>query len=83
MAAILFYLGAVLLMQDGKKRYREEQFGPVVPPEDIKTALEYVITSAHGQQVSIFSKNPDRIGTLVDTLLVDQANRSVRIRTKV
>ena len=61
---MLFYLGMVILMQDGKKRYCEEQFGPLVPLED-KTALEYVITSAHRQQESIFSKNPDRIGTLV------------------
>ena len=52
--------------------YREEQFGPIVPVmpfEDIETALEYVITSEHGQQVSIFSEDPDRIGTLADPLV--------------
>ena len=51
------------------KLYREEQFGPVVPVmpfEDLETALEYVITSEHGQQVSIFSSSPDQIGRLVD-----------------
>ena len=43
------------------KLYREEQFGPVVPVmpfDDLETALEYVITSEHGQQVSIFSSDP-------------------------
>ena len=54
------------------KLYREEQFGPVVPVmpfEDIETALQYVITSEHGQQVSIFGTNPDQIGRLVDPLV--------------
>ena len=54
------------------KLYREEQFGPVVPVmpfEDLETALDYVITSEHGQQVSIFSADPDRIGSLVDPLV--------------
>ena len=54
------------------KLYREEQFGPIVPVmpfEDLETALEYVITSEHGQQVSIFSSNPDLIGRLVDPLV--------------
>jgi acyl-CoA reductase-like NAD-dependent aldehyde dehydrogenase len=54
------------------KLYREEQFGPVVPVmpfEDIETALEYVITSEHGQQVSIFGSDPDEIGRLVDPLV--------------
>ena len=52
--------------------YREEQFGPIVPVmpfEDIETALEYIITSEHGQQVSIFSTDPDKIGALVDPLV--------------
>ena len=46
--------------------YREEQFGPIVPVmpfEDLETALEYVITSEHGQQVSIFSEDPEGSGT--------------------
>ena len=54
------------------KLYREEQFGPVIPVmsfEDIETALEYVITSDHGQQVSIFGSNPEQIGALVDPLV--------------
>jgi acyl-CoA reductase-like NAD-dependent aldehyde dehydrogenase len=52
--------------------YREEQFGPVIPIapfDDIETALQYVITSEHGQQVSIFGSAPDEIGKLVDPLV--------------
>ena len=52
--------------------YREEQFGPIVPVvpfDDIDTALNYVITSEHGQQVSIFSEDPATIGRLVDPLV--------------
>jgi glyceraldehyde-3-phosphate dehydrogenase (NADP+) len=49
--------------------FREEQFGPVAPFEAVEMALEYVITSEHGQQVSIFSADPDRIGALVDPLV--------------
>ena len=52
--------------------YREEQFGPVIPVmpfADIETALDYVVTSDHGQQVSIFGTDPDQIGRLVDPLV--------------
>jgi glyceraldehyde-3-phosphate dehydrogenase (NADP+) len=68
----LFYPAVVYPVREGMKLYREEQFGPVVPVmpfEDIETALDYVVTSDHGQQVSIFSSSPDRIGTLVDPLV--------------
>jgi glyceraldehyde-3-phosphate dehydrogenase (NADP+) len=71
-AGTLFYPAVVFPVSEGMKLYREEQFGPVVPVmpfEDLETALDYVITSEHGQQVSIFSGNPDRIGTLVDPLV--------------
>ena len=40
-----------------------------VRSSDIETALEYVITSDHGQQVSIFGSDPDQIGKLVDPLV--------------
>ena len=71
-AGTLFYPAVVFPVQEGMKLYREEQFGPVVPVmpfEDIETALQYVITSEHGQQVSIFGTNPDQIGRLVDPLV--------------
>lgn len=68
----LFYPAVLFPVKEGMRLYREEQFGPVIPVmpfEDIETALEYVITSDHGQQVSIFSSNPEQIGTLVDPLV--------------
>src|SRR5215207_8718839 len=68
----LFYPAVVYPVREGMMLYREEQFGPIVPVmpfEEIETALEYVITSEHGQQVSIFSEDPDRIGKLVDPLV--------------
>ena len=70
--ATLFYPAVVYPVAEGMMLYREEQFGPIVPVmpfEEIETALEYVITSEHGQQVSIFSSNPDLIGQLVDPLV--------------
>ncbi|MFE1634374.1 aldehyde dehydrogenase family protein, partial [Acinetobacter baumannii] len=57
---------------EGMRLYREEQFGPVVPVavyDDIETVLDYVTTSDHGQQVSIFGSDPAQIGHLVDTLV--------------
>ena len=60
--------GGRLSREEGMKLYREEQFGPVVPVmpfEDLETALEYVITSEHGQQVSIFSSSPIRLAALL------------------
>ncbi|MCF2522311.1 NADP-dependent glyceraldehyde-3-phosphate dehydrogenase [Bradyrhizobium sp. G127] len=68
----LFYPAVVYPVKDGMALYREEQFGPIVPVmafDDIDTALDYVITSEHGQQVSIFSEDPATIGKLVDPLV--------------
>ena len=68
----LFRPAVVYPVADGMKLYREEQFGPIVavaPFDDINTALDYVITSEHGQQVSIFSSNPLVVGKLVDPLV--------------
>jgi aldehyde dehydrogenase (NAD+) len=71
-AGTLFYPAVVYPVEEGMKLYREEQFGPVVPVmpfEDLEMALKYVTTSEHGQQVSIFSSNPDQVGRLVDPLV--------------
>ena len=68
----LFRPAVVYPVREGMKLYREEQFGPIVPVmlyDDVETALEYVITSDHGQQVSIFGSNPEEIGALVDPLV--------------
>lgn len=68
----LFYPAVVYPVAEGMLLYREEQFGPIVPImpfDDIDTALDYVITSEHGQQVSIFSEDAETIGRLVDPLV--------------
>ncbi|MFX8445284.1 aldehyde dehydrogenase family protein, partial [Acinetobacter baumannii] len=67
-AGTLFYPSVVYPVKEGMLLYREEQFGPIVPVmafDDIDTALDYVITSEHGQQVSIFSDDAETIGRLV------------------
>jgi aldehyde dehydrogenase (NAD+) len=68
----LFYPAVVFPVREGMQLYREEQFGPVIPVmpfRDVETALQYVITSEHGQQVSIFGSDPGEIGALVDPLV--------------
>jgi glyceraldehyde-3-phosphate dehydrogenase (NADP+) len=68
----LFYPAVVYPVSEGMQLYREEQFGPIIPVapfDDIETALDYVITSEHGQQVSIFGRDPAQIGALVDPLV--------------
>jgi len=70
--ATLYRPAVVYPVGEGMKLYREEQFGPIVPVmpfDEIETALDYVITSEHGQQVSIFGSNPEEIGVLVDPLV--------------
>jgi acyl-CoA reductase-like NAD-dependent aldehyde dehydrogenase len=68
----LFYPAVVYPVSEGMTLYREEQFGPLIPVmpfDDVETALDYVITSDHGQQVSIFGNDPVQIGALVDPLV--------------
>lgn len=68
----LYYPAVVYPVSEGMRLYREEQFGPVVPVmpfDDIDVALDYVATSDHGQQVSIFGSNPDEIARMVDPLV--------------
>jgi len=59
----LFYPAVVYPVREGMKLYREEQFGPVVPVmafDEVQEAIDYVITSDHGQQVSIFGSDANR-----------------------
>ncbi|WP_157267857.1 NADP-dependent glyceraldehyde-3-phosphate dehydrogenase [Azohydromonas aeria] len=59
-------------VREGMKLYREEQFGPLVPVadfEDVEEALQYVVTSEHGQQVSLFGSDPAQLGALIDPLV--------------
>jgi glyceraldehyde-3-phosphate dehydrogenase (NADP+) len=68
----LFQPAVVFPVKEGMKLYREEQFGPVVPVapfEDIEQALDYIISSDYGQQVSLFGSDPHQIAALVDPLV--------------
>lgn len=52
--------------------YHEEQFGPVVPIrsfKDIQEPIDSIVNSNYGQQVSLFSSNPDTLAPLIDSLV--------------
>ncbi|MDF3077824.1 MAG: NADP-dependent glyceraldehyde-3-phosphate dehydrogenase [Sphingobacteriaceae bacterium] len=71
------YPAIVYPINSKMKLYREEQFGPVIPVipfDDLEEPIEYLIESTHGQQVSVFSNNPDVIASLIDPL-VNQVSR--------
>jgi glyceraldehyde-3-phosphate dehydrogenase (NADP+) len=56
----------------GMRLYSEEQFGPVVPIcpfSDFDEAMNYVIQSNYGQQVSLFGSDPEIIADLLDPLV--------------
>lgn len=68
----LFYPAVLYPVTQDMNLYREEQFGPLIPVapfREVDTALEYVITSDHGQQVSVFGADAAQIGRLVDSLV--------------
>ena len=71
-AGTLFYPAVVYPVTPAMRLYREEQFGPLVPLmsfENPDVALDYVATSEHGQQVSLFARDPDLIGRMADSLV--------------
>jgi len=65
-----FFFPAVLYPVNNRmKVYYEEQFGPVVPivPFDSEEdAIDYVVNSNFGQQLSIFGKDSKAIARLID-----------------
>lgn len=73
-----FFFPAILYPVNSKmKVYSEEQFGPIVPIvpfNDEKEAIEYVVNSNFGQQLSIFSQSSKTIGRMVD-LFSNQVGR--------
>ncbi len=78
MASIVFP-AIVYPVNSQMKLYREEQFGPVIPIvpfESIEEPIQYQIDSVHGQQVSIFSNDPQEISDLIDPFvnLVSRVN---------
>lgn len=73
-----FFYPAVLYPVNSKmKVYDEEQFGPVVPIVPFKNdseAIQYVVNSNFGQQVSIFGNDSKRIAAMMDAF-VNQVGR--------
>ncbi len=60
-----FYPAIVSPVSAEMRLYYEEQFGPVIPIipfEDDDEAIRYVVDSPFGQQLSLFGKDPQRIG---------------------
>jgi len=68
----LFFPAVVYPVNDKMKLYREEQFGPVVPIaayNRVEEAINYVVESDYGQQVSIFGKDAKQMASLIDPLV--------------
>lgn len=72
-AAKSFFSPAVLYPVTREMRlYNEEQFGPVIPVvpyDDIREPIEYVVASNYGQQASIFGRDTILLAQLVDSLV--------------
>jgi glyceraldehyde-3-phosphate dehydrogenase (NADP+) len=65
-----FYPAVLYPVNEKMKVFYEEQFGPVVPivPFDkIEEAIDYVVNSNFGQQVSIFGKDSKTVARLIDS----------------
>jgi glyceraldehyde-3-phosphate dehydrogenase (NADP+) len=72
-----FYPAVVYPVNKEMRLYYEEQFGPVVPIvpfDEDDEAIEYVLNSNFGQQVSIFGTDSRRIARLIDAF-VNQMGR--------
>jgi glyceraldehyde-3-phosphate dehydrogenase (NADP+) len=68
----------VFPVKPGMRLYVEEQFGPIVPIvvyNEVEEVLSYIRQSRFGQQVSIFGRDEQIIGRLIDQL----ANQVCRI----
>jgi glyceraldehyde-3-phosphate dehydrogenase (NADP+) len=64
-----FYPAVLCPVKPDMRLYHEEQFGPlvpVVPYRDVQQAIDYVLDSDFGQQLSIFGTDSKEIGRLVD-----------------
>jgi glyceraldehyde-3-phosphate dehydrogenase (NADP+) len=73
----LFSPAVVAPVTADMRLWREEQFGPVVPVArftDVAEPLDYIVSSNFGQQVSLFGRDPEAIGALIDPL-VNQVSR--------
>lgn len=72
-----FYPALLYPINSSMRIYSEEQFGPIVPIipfSDDKEAIDYVVNSNFGQQVSIFGTDSVRVAALMDAF-VNQVGR--------
>ncbi len=56
----------------GMRVFHEEQFGPVVPVavyDDVEEPVRAIMESPYGQQASLFGRDPESVGRLVDRLV--------------
>lgn len=63
------YPAVIYPVNDKMKLYHEEQFGPVIPVvpfDDINEAIQYMIDSTYGQQMSLFSNDAAEIAAVID-----------------
>lgn len=64
-----FYPALLYPVNSSMNVYHEEQFGPVIPVvpfDDPEEAIQYVVNSNFGQQVSIFGNDSKQISRLID-----------------
>jgi glyceraldehyde-3-phosphate dehydrogenase (NADP+) len=67
-----FYPALLYPVTSAMRLYGEEQFGPVIPVvpfDDIREPIDYVVASDYGQQASIFGQDADSLAQLVDALV--------------
>ena len=67
-----FYPALLYPVAPAMRIYSEEQFGPVIPVvpfDDIREPIEYIVASNYGQQASIFGQNTDLLAILIDALV--------------
>jgi len=67
-----FYPALLYPVSERMRVYHEEQFGPVIPVvpfDDIRETIDYVVASPYGQQASIFGRDGDSLAQLVDALV--------------
>ncbi len=72
-----FYPAVLYPVNDKMKIYVEEQFGPIIPIvpfDNDDEAIDYVVNSNFGQQVSIFGTDSKRVANLMDAF-VNQVGR--------
>lgn len=65
------YPAVLYPVNDTMNVYHEEQFGPVIPIVPFSTIdepLDAIANSEYGQQVSVFGRNSQKLGRLIDIL---------------